>query len=208
MEVGVPTPGPLPAPDATRTVARAPRAGLLVAVGTVTGVTWAAALRAYMIELAGPVSTFTWWGTFGAILLPGAVAGGLLGWAWSRATLGRPSAWFALAPAVLAVAPMLEPGALADLLTQGLGGGAIGVVLVGLAGGYALGSRGRRWVRLLVGALWALALAGFAATPALIAEMPVTTPDGAWLVVLVVGLMATLSVACVAPFARRARVRP
>ncbi len=175
----------------------------LVVVGALLGLTWAAALRAYMVALAGPISEFSWWGTFGAILLPGAVSGALLAIAWRRGLQGRPSAWFALAPTPLALVPLLEPGALIALVTSGLGGGAAGVVIAGLTGGFALGQRGRLWVRIVCGALWVALLVGFSMTPALVAGMPVTTPEGAWLTVLVTGLMALLSIACVAPFLAR-----
>src|SRR5688572_3041536 len=63
----------------------------LVGLGALCGVAWAAALRAYMIELAGAESAFDWWGTVGAILVPGAVVGALLGWAEDiRRRGGRP----------------------------------------------------------------------------------------------------------------------
>jgi hypothetical protein len=84
-----------------------------VAGGMVCGLAWAASLRAYMVELSGLESIFTWSGTFGAILLPGALAGGLLGWAEHLRRTGPPRGWrwLALAPLTLAVGPMLLPGA-------------------------------------------------------------------------------------------------
>ncbi|NYE18704.1 hypothetical protein [Microbacterium immunditiarum] len=174
--------------------------GGLAVVGAVIGITWAAALRAYMVGLAGSATVFSWWGTFGAILTPGAISGALLAVAWRRSAMGRASAWFAFAPAPLAVATFLEPGALWTLLTTGLGGGAIGVVATGLLGGFAAGQRGPVWVRALSGAVWAAMVVGFALTPALVAGLPPTDPRGAWLIVLAVGLMFVLSVACIAPF--------
>ncbi|WP_127818800.1 hypothetical protein [Microbacterium sp. CPCC 204701] len=175
----------------------------LAAVGALGGLTWAAALRAYMVELAGPSSAFSWWGTFGAILLPGALSGALLAVAWRRGLDGRPSAWFALAPTPLAIAPLLEPGALIALLTTGLGGGAVGVVVIGLLGGVAAGQRGPVWLRIVLGALWVALIVGIALTPALIARHPPSTPRGAWLLILAVGLVMVLSLACIAPFLRR-----
>ena len=56
-------------------------------------------------------------------------------------------------PGGLTLSPCLFLAALADpaifklLITQGIGGGAIGVVTFGLAGGYALSGRGRAWWR-------------------------------------------------------------
>ena len=52
--------------------------------GGVAGLAWAAALRAYMTVIAGDGSQFDWYGTYVAILLPGALVGALLGWAESR----------------------------------------------------------------------------------------------------------------------------
>jgi len=176
-----------------------------VCIGAIAGLTWAAALRAYMVALAGPISAFSWWGTFGAILAPGAVSGALLALAWLRARAGRPSMWFAFAPAPMVLVPLLEPGALGALLTSGLGGGAAGVVATVLIGGVTLGQRGHLWVRVAFGAVWCALLAGFAMTPALVAGLPLTSPEGAWLTVLVTGLLILLSVACVAPFLRRDR---
>jgi hypothetical protein len=80
--------------------------------GGVCGLAWAGALRAYMVELVGHESVFTWGGTFGAILLPGALAGGLIGWAEYRRRTGRRrgQAWLILAPLPFVIAPMLLPG--------------------------------------------------------------------------------------------------
>ncbi|WP_052226454.1 hypothetical protein [Microbacterium mangrovi] len=174
-----------------------------IVLGALAGLTWAAALRAYMVEIAAFDSQFTWWGTFGAILAPGALSGALLALGWQRARSGRASAWFAFAVAPLAVVPLLRPGALVTMFTTGLGGGAVGVVAIALLGGFALGQRGPVWLRIVLGALWLAGLAGLAATPAIIPGLPITTPRGAWVVALVTGLMLLLSIACAAPFLAR-----
>jgi hypothetical protein len=171
-----------------------------IVLGALAGVTWASALRAYMVGLAGWDSQFSWWGTFVAILAPGALAGALLALGWQRARRGRASAWFALAVAPLAVVALLQPGALATMFSTGVGGGAAGTVLIGLMGGFALGQRGPVWLRAVLGVLWAAGIVGFAVTPAVIPGLPITTPQGAWLAVLVTGLMLLLGVACAAPF--------
>ena len=67
----------------TRRVVPAP-----VLVGAVCGLAWAASLRSFMAEFAGPESTFDWFGTFEGVLLPGAVVGALLGWAAHLAGAG------------------------------------------------------------------------------------------------------------------------
>src|SRR3954451_6253185 len=111
----------------------------LVVLGCLLGLTWTAALRAYMVELAGPGSRVDWVGTFALILLPGAVVGGLLGQAehWRRDG-GRPGwRWLGAAPVLFPIAALAAPGALVRFVTTGLGGGAVGVVGVGLLLGYA-----------------------------------------------------------------------
>jgi hypothetical protein len=156
-----------------------------------------------MVELAGPASTFEWWGTFGAILLPGAIVGGLLGWAEAirRAGGRRGWRWLALAPLAFAIAPLLMPGAIAALLTQGLGGGAIAVALMAVGGGYALSRRGPLWARLICGLVSAalaaaLALAGPGiAGPAL----AITEPRGAWVAVLGASFIIVLALASSIP---------
>lgn len=179
------------------------KSGGLIATGTICGIAWAAGFRAYMVELAGPASTFGWWGTFGAILLPGAVTGGLLGWAEAlRRTGGRRGwRWLALAPLTLAVAPMLMPGAVADLLTQGLGGGAIAVALMAFGGGYAISGRGPLWGRVACGVpstalLAALAVAGPGIAGPAIA---LTEPRGVWVAVLATSFVVVLALAASIP---------
>lgn len=179
-----------------------------VVLGTLLGITWTASLRAYMTGLAGSTTTFSWWGTFGAIVIPGGISGALLAVAWHHAREGRASAWWALAPLPIAVAPMLEPGGLWALVTTGLGGGAVGVVAAGLIGGFAAGQRGPIWGRSVLAAIWIALIVGFALTPLLVANLPPTTPEGLWLTVLVVGLMILLSLACTAPFLRRRATEP
>lgn len=174
--------------------------------GATCGLAWASALRAYMVELAGPTSEVSWSGTIVGILLPGVVTGGLLGWTehLRRSGAGRVPPWLALAPLPLALGPVLLPGGLVALLTSGLGGGAPAIALLGAAGGFALGGRGPGWGRAL-GALVALALlVGLVvATPAVGGdELALTEPRGAWVAVLVASLMAVLALACSLPHRR------
>ncbi|TVU61974.1 hypothetical protein FQP90_12965 [Paenarthrobacter nitroguajacolicus] len=175
----------------------------LTALGTTGGIAWAAGFRGYMAELAGPASTVDWWGTFGALILPGAFAGGLLGWAEAlRRTGGRQHwRWLALAPLAFAVAPMLLPGAVPALLTQGLGGGAIAVALMAIGGGYALSHRGPLWSRLACGITSAALLAALAlAGPGIAGQaLALTEPRGAWVAVLVVSFVTVLALASSIP---------
>ena len=195
---------PAPVHAAIEVLLRMP--GLLI-LGAVIGLTWSAALRAYMVSLAGHASAFSWWGTFGSILFPGALSGALLALAWRRGWQARPSTWFAFAPTPLALVPLLEPGALAALVTTAFGGAA-GVVATGLIGGFALGARGALWMRTVCAAVWIALITGFALTPTLVGGLPSTSPESMWLAVLVVGLMAAFSLACAAPFLAKGRDTP
>ncbi len=72
---------------------RARSAAPLLAIGGLCGLTWAAALRSFMAELAGAGSDVGWYGTFAQVLLPGAVAGALLGWAEQIRRTGGRGGW-------------------------------------------------------------------------------------------------------------------
>lgn len=102
------------------------RVAARIASGTVGGLAWACALRAYLSEISG-YSTFTWAGTFLGILLPGVLAGGAIGAATVLDSSGSRQriALRCCAGAVLgfAVFPQLVPGMFAELVTTGLGGG-------------------------------------------------------------------------------------
>ena len=64
-----------------------------VLVGALCGLAWAASLRGFMAQIAGPESTVDWAGTFGWILVPGILAGALLGWAEHVRKLGGRRGW-------------------------------------------------------------------------------------------------------------------
>ncbi|MGB4777363.1 hypothetical protein, partial [Microbacterium sp.] len=168
-------------------------------------VAWAAALRAYMWHIS-EVPHVDWAGTFVGILLPGAVCGALLGVAEARRRAGRRRGlrWFALAPMAFAVAALSFPGALWTFLTTGLGGGAVGVALLAIGGGFALGRTGPLWARIIVGILALLLLVGIVATvPTLGGDaLALTEPRGAWVAVLVASLLALLALAGSIPFSR------
>lgn len=175
----------------------------LIAVGAICGLAWAAGFRGYMVELAGSASSFDWTGTFATLLLPGAIVGALLGWAEAlRRTGGRRGwRWLALAPLIFAIAPLLLPGALGALFTEGLGGGAVAVALVAMGGGYAVSRRGPLVTRIVVGALSALTVAALAlASPAIAGDaLALTTPRGAWVAVLATTFVVVLALASSIP---------
>ena len=78
-----------------------------ILVGAVAGLAWSAALRGYMMQLAGPASVFTFGGTFGIILPAGTSVGALLGWAEFQRRAGHQHWLLIAAPLLLAVLPCL-----------------------------------------------------------------------------------------------------
>ncbi len=174
------------------------------AVGGLCGLAWAASFRAYMAEITGSASTVGWVGTFLAILLPGAIVGVAFGAsaAADPARHRRALRWAASAPLLFAAVPLALPGALVDFLTQGLGGGALGVALAAVAAGYAIGGGRRTWARWACGVLAGLLLVGLAATVPGIGgvTLGLATPRGAWVAVLAVSLVGVLYLAAAIPF--------
>ena len=177
---------------------------LLPLLGGLCGLAWAAGLRGFMAQIVGEDSTVSWSGTFGYILLPGLLIGLLLGWAEHlRRTGGRPRwRWLALSPLLFAAILLSEgPLAVIGIFEDGLGGGAIGVPLYVMAGGYAISGRGPRWGRFACGALaltaipvWALTVEAFAG-----ADFAVTTPRGLWVALYYYSFLALGMVAAAIP---------
>jgi hypothetical protein len=189
-----------PAPIVTRSGLRS---WPLLAIGGVCGLAWAASLRGFMAQIAGAESSISWGGTFGWILLPGVVTGLLFGSAeYLRRTGGRPGwRWLALSPLVFA--SVLVPGLLdpATMFQGGIGGGAIGVPIYGILGGYALSGRGPAWARILCGLvfasmipIWVLTVPGFGGP-----GLAVGTPRGTWVALYYWSLMVVLALACAIP---------
>ena len=137
----------------------------LALVGAGCGLAWSCALRGWMMVIAGPESTVTWAGTFGGVLAPAAVVGGLVGWAEARRRAGKPpSRWLVASPLLLGLAPLAVPGVLNSLMTTGQGSGALGMVMLAmLAGSSTAGRGGRRRGRGGWGAAWVAVLGGLAA---------------------------------------------
>jgi hypothetical protein len=162
-----------------------------IGAGAVLGLAWAAALRGYMMQLAGPDSVFTFGGTFGIILPAGALVGALLGWAEYQRRAGRPYLVLIGAPLLLAILP--------SLLTPGLDLAPAGLVLSAMLGGYAVSGRGRPWTRSVagLGALGAI-VAPFAA-PKPYPDLSVTTAYGAWAATLASSLYVAFALACSIP---------
>lgn len=175
-----------------------------VSVGALCGFAWAGALRTYMAAINPAGSHVDWAGTFLGVLLPGALVGSCLAASGALDASGTARTrirWLAASPALFAIVPMLAPGALMALFTTGLGGGAVGVALGAITGGYALG--GRRFVLRVAGGVFAAAVTlGIAASvPAMGgAELALTTPRGAWMTLFAGSLSAVLCVAAALPF--------
>jgi hypothetical protein len=182
------------------------RAAGPVALGGLCGLAWAAGLRGFMALVAGLEHHTTWVGTFGWVLVPGVVTGALLGWAEHLRRTGgrRHRRWLACAPLTflaLFVPGLVDPG---SLLEGGIGGGAIALPLMGMAGGYALSGRGPVWARVLAGLLPLSAIPNWALTAATVggAEFALDTPFGAWAALYLWSFIALLCTACTIPHRR------
>jgi hypothetical protein len=162
-----------------------------ILVGAVLGLTWAAALRGYMMQLAGPTSTFTFSGTFGIILPTGILVGALLGCAEYQRRAGRQYRVLIGAPLLLAVLP--------SLLTAGLDLAPVGLALSAMVGGYTVSGRGPLWVRSVGGLITAGAIVAPFAAPEPYPDLSVTTPYGAWTATLASSLFVALAMACSIP---------
>jgi hypothetical protein len=161
-----------------------------------------------MAELAGSESGVGWYGTFAQILLPGVIAGVLLGWAeYIRRTGGRRGwRWLAVAPLAFPAFVFVSPEVIAavlsgqPLLGGGIGGGAIAVPLFGMAGGYALSGRGPRWARILLGVVALIPIPAWAFASSLFGSaFALTSPRGAWVALFFYSFIATLALACSIP---------
>lgn len=178
-----------------------------IAVGALCGLAWSAGMRGWMAQIAGQDSTFHWLGTFGLLLVPGAVVGALLGWAEHLRRNGSPTGgrrrWLIASPLLLAAA-VADPRIFHALITTGLGGGALAVVATGMAGGYALSRRGPVAARAATGLVAVLLMAAAASIRA--EDTPVSAAHGAWIAVHITSLLALLCVACSIP--HRTLLRP
>jgi hypothetical protein len=149
-------------------------------------------------------SSVSWSGTVGYVLLPGLVIGILLGWAEHlRRTGGRRGwRWLALSP-LLFTAVLFSHGPLGALgiFEDGIGGGAVGVPLYAMAGGFALSGRGPRWARATCGVLALTAIPIWALTAETIAgaDFVVTEPRGFWVAVYYYSFLAVFSLAAAIP---------
>jgi hypothetical protein len=183
-----------------------------VVVGGLSGLAWAGALRAFMAEIAGPASEVHWVNTFLFVLLPGVLAGALLGWAWQlQRTGGRPRLWLlSLSPLLFAAVLFSNPLDIGSLLDDGIGGGALGVPLIGILGGYAASGRSSAVRRGMAGAIFLAGLGVWAMTASDVGgpEFALTTPHGLWATLLYWSLLISMALAVSVPLRTAVPERP
>ncbi len=173
-----------------------------IAVGALAGLAWSASMRGWMVELAREETAFHWLGTFGFILIPGALVGGLLGWTAAtdeHETLTRTQRRLLIAaPVVLGVAPLLDPTNVVKAVTTGIGTGGLGVVGLAMLGGWALAGHAKPRTRLVAGIATGVLTLAVGATSVTLGQ-PLNTPRGAWSAVHSMALVGLLSVASAIP---------
>jgi hypothetical protein len=160
--------------------------------GALAGLAWAGALRGWMVLLVGPESVMTW-RTPVYVLAPGAVTGGLLGWASEvRAAGRRPPTALALAPSAFALT-LLDPDIRRSLVTDGQGSGALVVVITAVSGGHAFSRRGWTPSRVATATLTAAGIATMTGMGSIAG--PLTTRKGLGTALLGGSLMTVLCLA-------------
>ena len=174
--------------------------------GAVCGLAWSAGLRGFMAQVAlQNGSEVTWAGTFGWLLAPGVVVGGLLGWAFYLRRFGGPprARWLVLSPFLFA-ALLLPPLVTLDfdnLFPGGIGAGTIAIPAFAICGGYAMAGQ-RTWLRLLASLppLSAIPAWAFTASDVGGSEIALDTARGLWAAVYFWSFLAVLALACSIPF--------
>ncbi len=108
--------------------------------------------------------------------------------------------WLALSPLLFSSVLFSRPGDMASMFEDGIGGGAIGVPLIGMVGGYALSGRGPVWARIASGVVALAAIPVWAITATSVGgpALALDTPLGAW-VALYYSFLAVLALACAIP---------
>jgi hypothetical protein len=171
--------------------------GTPVALGGLCGLTWTAALRGWVVQLAGSEPSFSWL-TFLLLLLPGVAVGMLLGWAaYLRVNGMRQPRWLVFAPVLFASA-LLDPEIFAAFIRNGEGGGSLMVVATALAGGFVLSRTGfsAAPVASALVLLPGLLVLGFMGTMA----APVNSPGGALVCLYGLALILLLCFASALPY--------
>lgn len=175
-----------------------------VTAGAVAGLAWSCSLRMWMTLLV--TDSKVTWDTVTFVLVPGTVVGGVVGLAEAQRARGLSgSRWMKAAPMGLA-AVLLVPSNLVRLVTTGLGGGALGVSLVGMAGAAALAGRTPARARLALGGLAGIGVVGSAVAPAAMnPQMGLSQPSDVLAALLGPSLMGVLILASAIPYRVRQR---
>jgi hypothetical protein len=167
-----------------------------ILIGAVLGIAWAASLRAFMMVLAGPESTFTFAGTFGIIIATGMAVGALFGLAEYQHRLGHQYPVLVATPLLLGIVALAATG---DGTTQ------FGLAVSAMIGGFALSGRGPIWARIVAGVIALAEIAVPFLAPKPLPNLSVTTPYGLWFATLASSLGLVLTFASAIPM-RRPRV--
>jgi hypothetical protein len=175
------------------------RRACFIAIGAIVGIAWASSLRAVMQQLAGPDSTFTFTGTFGIIIPTGLLVGALLGWAEYQRRVGHQHRLLVLTPLLVGIIPLVRPGALTALLTDGDGLAPVGLAVSAMIGGYSISGRGPTWPRILAGIITFAGIAADYLAPKPDPILSLTTAHGAWFATLTASIGACLTLAASIP---------
>lgn len=187
------------------------KAAAAVGIGAAIGLAWASSLRAWMTHLAIEFEewpSYTWEGTFLSVLGPTVAVGALIGFDWHRRRESKGRVPLVVwSPLLLVVGPaLMADNFIGTLMDTGEGGGAIGVVLIGMTGGFALSGQRRLWVRGLTGLL------AFGITAVMVSTFYFqdqgVTPSGTFGGVYLVVLMVWLAVGCSVPMRRMTSADP
>jgi hypothetical protein len=180
-----------------------PARWIAVTVGALAGFAWAAAMRAFMWEVAGANAAVDWVGTFVWVLLPGTVIGALLGWAEHRRRSGPVPGrrWLVWSPMISAAVLLQNPLDLLNGFEGGIGLAAVAVPAICMAGGYAIAGDGPLWARCVGGLILVSSIPIWSLTAADVggSTMSLWNPHGAWAAILYWTLLATMSMAAGIP---------
>ncbi len=173
-----------------------------VSIGALCGLAWACGLRGFMTQVTTGRSTITWTGTFIWILAPGIVIGALLGLAEHiRRTSNDPRGrWLVWSPFVFSLVLPVSLIMNGSTFEGGVGGAALGVPALSVAGAYALAGR-RPWVRMACGLIamsavpiWAITAPGFGGP-----QLSIFEPKGAWVAIYFWSFLAMLMIGTAIP---------
>lgn len=181
-----------------------PRVVFAAAASALAGLAWAGALRDWMVHLAGEASVTTWQ-TPAFVLAPGAAIGGVLGHAAARRAEGQPVPRTVIAAPLIFGVALLYPPNMVRVVKTGEGTGALGVALIAMAGGHAIGGRGHPAARVVNGVLASASIGAVALVPSRI--NPALGSGSRRVALQGAALVATFAIAATASYGERAERR-